>query len=77
MAVALNANPLQTYVSGILDKASAQCPTIGINHAVLLVGYGTGELPSWLLKTLGEKAGEKIGISELEEEMEPAVLLIK
>jgi cathepsin F len=59
LAVALNANPLQTYVSGILDKTSAQCPTSGINHAVLLVGYGTGELPYWIVKnSWGQSWGE-------------------
>ena len=38
LAIALNATPLQTYSSGILDLTSTQCPTSGINHAVLLVG---------------------------------------
>ena len=40
LAIALNANPLQTYSGGILDKTSSQCPVSGINHAVTLVGYG-------------------------------------
>ena len=38
LAIALNADPLQTYSSGILDLTSARCPSSGINHAVLLVG---------------------------------------
>ena len=40
LSVALNANPLQTYTSGILDLTSSQCSPSGLNHAVLLVGYG-------------------------------------
>ena len=40
LAVALNANPLQTYTGGVLDKTSSQCPTSGMNHAVTMVGYG-------------------------------------
>ena len=60
LAVALNANPLQTYVSGILDVSSSQCPSSGINHAVLLVGYGTAELPYWIVKnSWGTAWGEK------------------
>ena len=59
LAIALNANPLQTYVSGILDKTAAQCPTSGINHAVLLVGYGTAELDYWIVKnSWGKSWGE-------------------
>ena len=59
LAIALNANPLQTYVSGILDKTTAQCPTSGINHAVLLVGYGTAEVPYWIVKnSWGKSWGE-------------------
>ena len=53
LAIALNANPLQTYTGGILDLTSTKCPTSGINHAVTLVGYGhdtaTG-LDYWIVK---------------------------
>ena len=60
LAIALNADPLQTYSSGILDKTSAQCPTSGINHAVLLVGYGTAEKDYWIVKnSWGTAWGEK------------------
>ena len=59
LAIALNADPLQNYVSGILDKTSAQCPTSGINHAVLLVGYGTAETDYWIVKnSWGKNWGE-------------------
>ena len=50
LAIALNADPLQTYTSGIIDLPSSQCPSSGINHAVLLVGYGTAELKYWIVK---------------------------
>ena len=60
LAVALNANPLQTYSSGILDLTSSQCPVSGINHAVLLVGYGqTSEKDFWIVKnSWGKSWGE-------------------
>ena len=53
LAVALNANPLQTYTGGILDKTSSQCPTSGINHAVTMVGYGHDDASGkdfWIVK---------------------------
>ena len=60
LAIALNADPLQTYVSGILDLSSSQCPSSGINHAVTLVGYGTASSKDyWLVKnSWGESWGE-------------------
>ena len=53
LAIALNADPLQTYRSGILDATSTKCPTSGINHAVTLVGYGTDSsslMDYWIIK---------------------------
>ena len=62
LAVALNANPLQTYSSGILDKTSSQCPTSGMNHAVTMVGYGhedSLDKDYWIIKnSWGENWGE-------------------
>ena len=60
LAVAMNADPLQTYSSGILDVTSARCPTSGINHAVLLVGYGsTSTMDYWIVKnSWGKSWGE-------------------
>ena len=62
LAIALNADLLQTYSSGILDATASKCPTSGINHAVLLVGYGTDSttgLDYWLIKnSWGKSWGE-------------------
>ena len=62
LAIALNADPLQTYSSGVLDLTSSRCPTSGINHAVTLVGYGTDSSTSkayWLVKnSWGKSWGE-------------------
>ena len=63
LAIALNANPLQTYTGGILDKTSSQCPVSGINHAVTMVGYGHDDASDkdyWIVKnSWGETWGEK------------------
>ena len=63
LAVALNANPLQTYSGGILDKTSSQCPTSGINHAVTMVGYGHDDASDkdyWIVKnSWGQNWGEQ------------------
>ena len=62
LGVAINANPLQTYTGGIVDKTSSQCPSSGINHSVVLVGYGhdtTLNKDYWLLKnSWGKSWGE-------------------
>ena len=62
LAAALNANPLQTYTSGVLVANSTDCPSSGINHAVLIVGYGTDPsvgLDYWIVKnSWGESWGE-------------------
>jgi len=61
LAIALNADPLQTYTSGILDLTSTKCPSSGINHAVTLVGYGTENgVAYWIVKnSWGTSWGEK------------------
>jgi len=60
LAIALNADPLQTYSSGILDLTSTKCPSSGINHAVTLVGYGaTSSMDYWIVKnSWGKSWGE-------------------
>ena len=51
LAVALNADPLQTYSSGILNKSTSACPVSGMNHAVNLVGYGTSSSTDyWIVR---------------------------
>ena len=60
LAIALNADPLQTYSSGIIDLPESKCPSSGINHAVLLVGYGTSGLDYWIVKnSWGSSWGER------------------
>ena len=60
LAIALNADPLQTYTGGILDLTSTKCPSSGINHAVTLVGYGTeSSTDYWIIKnSWGKSWGE-------------------
>ncbi|XP_050361915.1 uncharacterized protein LOC126781132 [Nymphalis io] len=50
LSIALDASALQTYHGGILTNDS--CSATDINHAVLLVGYGTDEagIKYWLVK---------------------------
>ena len=60
LIVAFNASPLQTYTSGILDLSSVKCSEKIINHAALLVGYGTSNgIDYWLVKnSWGKSWGE-------------------
>jgi cathepsin L len=51
IAVAIDASPFGSYVSGVLDYPD--CSTINLDHAVLIVGYGTDKasgLEYWLVK---------------------------
>jgi C1A family cysteine protease len=40
LAVAINAEPLQFYDSGIYDGDESDCDPDGLNHGVVIVGYG-------------------------------------
>ncbi|CAH8648400.1 unnamed protein product [Dicrocoelium dendriticum] len=62
ISVAINADLLQFYTGGILDPLDQNCPSSGINHAVLLVGFGTSilETPFWTVKnSWGKDWGEE------------------
>ena len=53
LSIAFNANCLQVYRGGIIDMDLEKCPVSGINHAALLVGYGTdytSGLDYWIVK---------------------------
>ena len=58
LSVALNADPLMWYESGIIDDDS--CDPSALDHGVTLVGYGTdGGVDYWLVKnSWGEGWGE-------------------
>ena len=62
LTIAMNANSLQEYTEGIIDVPDSECPTSGINHAVLLVGYGVDSksgLNYWIVQNVwGESWGE-------------------
>ena len=49
VTIGINANPMQDYTSGIDNPAS--CSALNLNHAVLIVGYGTENgVDYWLIK---------------------------
>ena len=53
LVAALNSDFLKNYKSGILDVPIERCTVAGINHGVLLVGYGTDDstgMDYWIAK---------------------------
>jgi cathepsin F len=51
VTAAINAAPLQYYVGGIINLNAAYCDTTVLNHAVLIVGYGTQNgYDYWIVK---------------------------
>eukprot|EP00766_Chilomastix_caulleryi_P001161 gnl/Chilomastix_caulleri/2134.p1 GENE.gnl/Chilomastix_caulleri/2134~~gnl/Chilomastix_caulleri/2134.p1 ORF type:complete len:206 (-),score=77.08 gnl/Chilomastix_caulleri/2134:40-657(-) len=59
LPVAINANPVQFYTGGILDPKN--CSPKGLNHAVVIVGYGTENgVPFWKIRnSWGSTWGEE------------------
>jgi cathepsin F len=61
LLAAINANRLRYYTRGILASTDDICDPYNLNHAVLLVGYGTTSMgtPFWIVKnTYGPYWGE-------------------
>lgn len=60
LSIALNANPLQMYMGGIIDLDESRCSPSMINHTALVVGYGVeAGVPYWICKnTWGTSWGE-------------------
>jgi C1A family cysteine protease len=63
LAIAINADPFQFYFGGIIDKSAAACDPEGLNHGVVLVGYGHDDDEDkdyWLIRnSWGASWGEK------------------
>jgi cathepsin F len=51
LSITLNADLLMSYSSGTITGTPSTCPASEMDHAVLLVGYGTnGTTPFWTVK---------------------------
>jgi len=52
LSVALNANCLFSYTSGVIDLSPSECEPTALNHGVTMVGYGTEKNGTdfWILK---------------------------
>jgi len=61
LSVAINANPLFSYKTGIIDLPASQCNPAALNHGVTMVGYGTENGKDyWVLKnSWNQNWGEK------------------
>lgn len=70
LAIALNADTLMTYKLGTIDESPEQCDPQGLNHAVVVIGYGKADKEYWIARNLLEKCGKKKDILELRLEKE-------
>lgn len=61
LSIAINAEPLQFYSSGIIDANASECDPQGLNHGVAIVGYGSEQGNSyWVIRnSWGENWGEE------------------
>jgi len=51
LSIALNANPLFSYTGGVVQESAAECTPLQLDHAILIVGYGTyNGVPMWIVK---------------------------
>jgi len=51
LSIALNADLLFSYTSGVISGDPSTCPTSGMDHAVLAVGYDNTQTPPyWMVK---------------------------
>lgn len=67
LSIAFNANNIPFYQSGIVDYDELECDPLGVNHGLLLVGYGEERsptdgriIPYWIIKnSWGSSWGEQ------------------
>jgi len=50
LAIGINADPFQDYVSGIIDEDASDCDPTQLDHGVTIVGYGASSQPYWIIK---------------------------
>jgi C1A family cysteine protease len=60
LAIAINADPFQYYTGGIIDEDEWSCDPEGLNHGVVLVGYGSEDgVDYWIIRnSWGDYWGE-------------------
>jgi len=61
LSIAMDAGILQSYTSGIIKPTAGECSKTSLDHAILIVGYGTeGSTPYWIVRnSWGLAWGEK------------------